>query len=160
MQALKNFLASVPSGAITTPADAEALKQVLENCWDDIEGSDTHSMSSNKLSGGLEKVTWQPPILSFTIERHGETVQGASRAETYEWQVNVDEAQAKRIIRQHQQATPVFKAIDIAGVADAATDDHISAHKHSARHFDEIMRSESCGCFHCCRIFEPSEIAY
>lgn len=36
---------------------------------------------------------------------------------------------------------------------------HIDAHRHSIRHHDEIMRSDTCGCFYCCRIFRPSDIA-
>ena len=36
--------------------------------------------------------------------------------------------------------------------------DHIAAHAHSSHHRDELMRSESCGCFYCLRILPPSEI--
>jgi hypothetical protein len=38
------------------------------------------------------------------------------------------------------------------------TDDHVTAHKHSIRHHDEVMRSESCGCFYCGLVFAPTEI--
>ena len=37
-------------------------------------------------------------------------------------------------------------------------DDPIQAHQHSSRHYDEVMRSESCGCFYCGEVFPPSEI--
>jgi hypothetical protein len=33
-----------------------------------------------------------------------------------------------------------------------------AAHKHCSNHRDEIMGSDTCGCFYCLRIFEPSEI--
>jgi hypothetical protein len=33
-----------------------------------------------------------------------------------------------------------------------------TAHHHSANHRREIMRSEKCGCFYCCTVFEPSKI--
>lgn len=36
--------------------------------------------------------------------------------------------------------------------------DHTAAHKHSSCHYDEIMRSEICGCFYCLETFPPSEI--
>lgn len=36
--------------------------------------------------------------------------------------------------------------------------EHITAHGHSIRHHDEVLRSELCGCFYCCRIFAPSAI--
>ncbi len=32
------------------------------------------------------------------------------------------------------------------------------AHEHSASNHDEVLRSETCGCFYCCRVFPPSEI--
>jgi len=35
---------------------------------------------------------------------------------------------------------------------------HIAAHKHSIEHREELLASESCGCFYCRRIFKPSEI--
>ncbi|PCK83081.1 cytoplasmic protein [Rhizobium sophoriradicis] len=34
----------------------------------------------------------------------------------------------------------------------------IQAHKHSARHRQDIETSGRCGCFYCCAVFEPSEI--
>lgn len=34
----------------------------------------------------------------------------------------------------------------------------LAAHRHSARHREELGRSEICGCFCCCRVFAPSEI--
>lgn len=37
-------------------------------------------------------------------------------------------------------------------------DDVIQAHKHSARHREEIERSEMCGCFYCLNIYPPNKI--
>jgi hypothetical protein len=34
----------------------------------------------------------------------------------------------------------------------------VSAHRHSSGHRDEILASELCGCFYCCKTFLPSEI--
>ena len=39
-----------------------------------------------------------------------------------------------------------------------ARDDHVLAHRHSSCHHDELMGSQSCGCFYCCHVFPPSEI--
>src|SRR6185295_5618125 len=36
--------------------------------------------------------------------------------------------------------------------------DYIRAHKHSIRHHDEILASESCGCFYCSETFPPDGI--
>jgi len=35
---------------------------------------------------------------------------------------------------------------------------HVTAHRHSIRHYSEILRSDLCGCFYCCRLFTPSQI--
>ncbi|MCW1926235.1 cytoplasmic protein [Luteolibacter arcticus] len=34
----------------------------------------------------------------------------------------------------------------------------IAAHRHSSNHREELLRSATCGCFHCLRIFTPSTI--
>ena len=44
-------------------------------------------MWASKL-GRMEKVEWQPPYLTFSIERHGATVKGSTRAELQNWQVD------------------------------------------------------------------------
>ena len=36
--------------------------------------------------------------------------------------------------------------------------DHIDAHKHSIRHREQIIHSQSCGCFYCLQIFLPTEV--
>ena len=37
----------------------------------------------------MEGVEWNPPNLSFQIERHGGTVNGSSRAEMQHWEIDV-----------------------------------------------------------------------
>jgi len=37
--------------------------------------------------------------------------------------------------------------------------DYILAHKYSSHHREILMKSDSCGCFHCFVTFKPSEIA-
>lgn len=32
------------------------------------------------------------------------------------------------------------------------------AHKFSSNHMEELLKDEKCGCFHCLKIFSPSEI--
>ena len=34
----------------------------------------------------------------------------------------------------------------------------VTAHEHSANHREEILRSDVCGCFYCCSLFEPAAI--
>ena len=34
-----------------------------------------------------------------------------------------------------------------------------AAHKHCGSHREEVVRSETCGCFYCLAIFKPVEVA-
>jgi hypothetical protein len=78
--------------ATTTPgemADTTALSRCVAECWDSFEGSDEGGMQGYKLINRMERVQWQPPQLSFVIERHGGLVLGSSRAELQTWVVNL-----------------------------------------------------------------------
>ncbi len=66
---------------------------LLSNCWTAFSGSERTSLTVDKLYR-IEAVEWQPPILAFTIERHGGTVQGSSRAEVHKWTLDLDKRSA------------------------------------------------------------------
>jgi hypothetical protein len=36
--------------------------------------------------------------------------------------------------------------------------DHVAAHRHCFRNREEVVRSDVCGCFYCCRTFPPSDV--
>jgi hypothetical protein len=60
----------------------------------------------------MEAVHWEPPLLSFTIERHGAMALGSTRAELQRWRVDLRRLQASCIkdrgYRQlRQRAEPV-----------------------------------------------------
>ena len=38
------------------------------------------------------------------------------------------------------------------------TEDHVSAHKRSSIHRQELLAAEFCGCFHCCEVYSPTTI--
>jgi len=82
---LKNYLDSLPTGPIS---ESSKIMGLLEDCWEEFDGSYQEKMQAEKLDR-IEKVTWNPPILEFEIERHGGTVQGSSRAERHGWSVDV-----------------------------------------------------------------------
>lgn len=84
MEALQELLAALPPGPI--PEDIK-LDKALAACWDGFRGSDDGGMKDDKLLGRMENVQWQPPILTFTIERHGGTVNGSTRAELQHWEI-------------------------------------------------------------------------
>src|SRR5262249_22158252 len=82
-------LSNTPRGAIQQADDREKIIGLLADCWHDFEGADETSMKDLKLTHA-EDLSWRPPVLSFTIERHGATVLGSTRAELYQWTVNLN----------------------------------------------------------------------
>lgn len=87
MTSLKQFMDNIPPGQIQ---DTTELEKKLAECWDQLS-DDEGGMEGYKLKERMENVSWDPPILEFTIERHGAFVQGSNRAELQEWGINVEE---------------------------------------------------------------------
>ena len=87
---LRSRLANLEPGTIDV--DSEVAGD-LASSWDALSGSDQKSMTADKVDR-LENLTWNPPLLSFDIERHGGTVRGSSRAEVHTWTVDVMAATA------------------------------------------------------------------
>jgi hypothetical protein len=77
----------VPPGPIT--AHPETVIRLLTEAWGHLSGSTDTSMEAYARDGGPADLEWNPPILSFTIERHGGTVLGSTRAEKQRWSVDV-----------------------------------------------------------------------
>jgi hypothetical protein len=51
------------------------LERLLAACWDELTGDDG-GMEAYKLLNRMEDVAWNPPLLTFVIERHGGTARG------------------------------------------------------------------------------------
>ncbi len=90
MNELKEYLSSIPHGEIS---DTGQLEKFLAESWNDIAGDDG-GMKGYKLHKRMEQVTWNPPNLTFVIERHGGIGVGSTRAELQHWTVNIDEMKA------------------------------------------------------------------
>jgi hypothetical protein len=119
MEELNSFLEKTSSEKLNTPELASLLAKV----WDQFSGGGVASMAARKLLGRMEDVIWVPPILSFTVERHGSTVLGSSRAELQFWEVNV-KARTAEIIRQGQrQLEKMAPRLDVTAIATLAFDD-------------------------------------
>jgi len=113
---LKTFLAAQPAGRIKSPGDCA---KALALAWDSLSGSSDESTSADKLiSRPLENMTWHPPILSFQIERHGQTVNGSSRASLHVWNVNMDTLTASIVDRSHRQLKPTSPRVNVKPIAE------------------------------------------
>jgi hypothetical protein len=53
--------------------DTSTLSDVLESAWGALKAGDTSGlgMEASKLFGRMENVEWNPPVLTFRIERVG-----------------------------------------------------------------------------------------
>jgi hypothetical protein len=83
---LREYLCELPAGMID---DKSRLIALLSECWDDFEGASAEATSVEKLRRA-ESVDWNPPLLTFVIERHGGTVQGSTRAQLHRWTIDLN----------------------------------------------------------------------
>jgi hypothetical protein len=90
IEELRKFLNSCPAGQIVVQSK---LIDLLESGWNQLEGNEKQGMTAEKVDR-IEKVEWDPPLLTFVIERHGATVQGSSRAELHTWTVDLERGTA------------------------------------------------------------------
>lgn len=58
---LKIALNRLPSGKLSE-RDAEAILNLLEDAWDELEGSADNKMNHDKLLGRIEDATWKRHI--------------------------------------------------------------------------------------------------
>lgn len=67
MKRLIHYLSHTAPGEI---ADTGAVEHLLEECWEELDGSAALGMVGHKLLGRMENAIWCPPMLRFAIERH------------------------------------------------------------------------------------------
>lgn len=116
---LKRQLFELPSDEVTEVGRFAAL---LAGCWHEFTGSGSERMHAGKL-GRMEAVRWDPPVLSFTIERHGAMGMGSTRAELQHWRVDLDLKTARcEHSRSYRQALPRAEGVRIEPIARELAD--------------------------------------
>jgi len=97
--------------------DRKELVLLISNAWGELHGSSANAMATHKLSR-IEKPTWAAPYLGFTIERHGGTVMGSTRAELEQWDVDLDARTAVPSERVgYRQLYPTAARLDVGQLA-------------------------------------------
>lgn len=116
MKSLQDLLSTMPPGHLS---DDDCLRTLAElsQCWESIPGSDVKSTTADKLRRA-EEVCWTPPILSFTLERHGGTVLGSSRASLHCWEVDTAQPEARIVNTSVRQLSPKVQVMDIEKIAN------------------------------------------
>lgn len=122
---LKAFLMSQPPGS---ELDREQIEFLLAETWPSLLGSRNGGMQAHKIRGRTEDLSWNPPMLSFEIERHGGTVNGSTRAEMQRWCVDVAAHTAEIVSTRKRQLHAMAKRVNAkapaALIAEAILNDH------------------------------------
>jgi hypothetical protein len=113
-EVLKKRLFELPPGAV---AEVGRVAALLAVSWNEFAGADSERMHAGKL-GRMEDVCWEPPVLSFWIERHGAIGVGSTRAELQHWRVDLDRKTARcERSRSYRQAVPRAGGVRIGPIA-------------------------------------------
>jgi len=116
LKELRKLLDGIAPGPIRGDI-REEIVDLLAGCWDVFDRPDT-KLDAHKLSR-IESLRWNPPILSFTIERHKGIVHGSTRAELQHWSVDLNSVTADYTGTYHQvyprqapwEAEPIAKQV-------------------------------------------------
>ncbi|WP_395745665.1 hypothetical protein [Prosthecobacter sp.] len=111
---LKDFLMGLAPGAQLDVAEVEFL---LAEAWRSLRGSRGGGMQAQKIRGRTEGLSWEPPLLSFEIERHGGTVNGSTRAEMQRWCVDVVANTAEIVSTRKRQLHAMAARVNVKGPA-------------------------------------------
>jgi hypothetical protein len=98
--ALKDFLSNLPAGPVQ---DQRTLEIRLANEWRMLRGSNAEGMHAGKLIGRAENPVWQPPYLTFSLERHGGAAMGSTRAELRHWTIDTTSCTASATRKGYRQ---------------------------------------------------------
>jgi hypothetical protein len=111
VDALREFLTALPVGPV---ADGR-LVDVLASAWDRLDRDD-RKMAAFKLNR-VEAPHWSGSVLTFTVDRHGGTVLGSTRAEVQHWEVDPRAATALVVRSTHRQLYPMATRLDVRPLA-------------------------------------------
>ena len=87
---LKSYVRQLPRGPVLK---VPVVEYVLVNCGDRLAASDDTSMEDYKLGDRTEDLSWNPPHLTFNLERHGGVALGGKVAEVHSWRQLVAQKQ-------------------------------------------------------------------
>jgi hypothetical protein len=90
---------------------------VLIAAWNDLGGEDIERTEAWKLRGRMERIVWEPPELSFDLERHGSVALGGTRADVHRWSVNIERRDASVVQMPPRQVKPADARLDVGKLA-------------------------------------------
>jgi hypothetical protein len=111
---LRAHLKNVSPGEVK---DTNTVVKLLAPCWSSLPGSDEQKTWAYKLDR-MEQVEWQPPVLSFVIERHGGAVLGSSRADLHRWTVDTETGKASCNSNRWRPLSPPARRLKVEPLVD------------------------------------------
>jgi hypothetical protein len=102
----------------TQGLEPRAVVSLLATCWNDLAVTDRTNMRPDKLSR-IEQPTWNPPFLEFSIERHGQTVNGSTRATVYRWKADLEKGTAKIIDEKPRQLYAMDARLNLKSIVES-----------------------------------------
>jgi hypothetical protein len=82
--------------------EVDGVEGLLIDSWGELDGNDSGGMAAYKLLKRTEKLTWNPSVLEFEIERHGSTVMGSVYAAVQVWRGDVQKAAADLAVNERR----------------------------------------------------------
>jgi hypothetical protein len=77
-------------------------------------------MQADKVWGRLEELDWDPPLISFRVERHGAMFLSSSRAEMQAWMLNLNDGTKGFVTSGYRQARPREPNLDAGPIHASA----------------------------------------
>ena len=113
LQNLNQHLTALPSGPI---GDEGTVRSLLYHAWDHLLIGDDGGFKKDNHMHRVVNLVWDPPHLTFDIERHGGLVQGSIRAANQYWRVNVRSHCADHTVFSSKQMRPASPHMDMAPI--------------------------------------------
>jgi hypothetical protein len=110
---LASTLTASPVGPIS---DEGTVRSLLYDAWDDLLISNHGGFNKDKHIYRAVNLTWNPPYLTFDVERHGGFVQGSSRADIQSWSVDIQANSATNTSSRSKQMRPASPRMDMAPI--------------------------------------------
>jgi hypothetical protein len=114
IHALRQYLDRCGVGPVE---EGNETSRFLGEAWEYLEGSDAQKTTHDKL-WRAKKLQWNPPILSFDLERHGQTVKGSKLASVHTWTVDLDNRTARYAQSRTRQVRPSAPPLGMQSIGE------------------------------------------
>jgi hypothetical protein len=108
-----------PGKIIPGQPESHRIMEAVRDAWSFLEGADIEKTYAHKLSRA-EEVIWEPPCLTFRLERHGALVLGSGRAEMHCWTINMEELTASMVPCGYRHPYPNDRSMTQKGMTAIA----------------------------------------